>query len=491
MKTKPMKHQAALLQRLSKAKAFALGDEQGTGKTWSLLADAERRFVANEVDALLVIAPNGVHVNWIVREVPKHLSAPCTATFWISGAPKRHLKELAKQLKEAENTGKPRKLAVHAMNIDAVNTKAGLAHAEAFIDTFDRGRVAMVVDESHTIKNPAAKRTQRIITLGRKCGVRRISSGTLIANSPPDVFSQYEFLGSGLLRTRSYRAFVAEYSELLPANSALVMDIMARTGARGAPQIIARDRDGMPKFRNLEKLSAIMAPITSRNLKKDCLDLPEKIYQTRFFDLEPEQRRAYDHVLEERNWLRPDGTIDTYIALTVITKLRQITSGFILVDGKPTSLALSGPRMDALKEAISDYPGPIIIWASFQEEMAQIAAMLREAGEEVREYHGGVTSVKARTAAIDDFQEGRARIFLGNPGAAGTGLTLTAAETAIYYSSDFSLTNRLQSEDRCHRKGTTHHVVYLDIVGRDTIDERIAGALQSKKLTAELVMGGI
>lgn len=491
VKTKPMAHQLIGCQRLAVAPFFAMGAEQGTGKTWMLLADAEYRWQQNEIDAALVIAPNGVHANWIIREIPAHLSAPVSATFWQSGPSKRQLAVLAKQLTAAARDKTERsQLYVHAMNVDAVNTKGGFEHASRFIDSFAHGRVVIIVDESHTIKNPAAKRTQRVIELGRKCAVRRIASGTLVANSPLDLFSQYDFLAPGLLGTRSYRAFVAEYADLLPEGSQLIQDIMRKTGARGAPQVVARNKDGTLRFRNLDKLSGLMAPHTFRVTKDECLDLPDKIYQTHYFDLLPEQQRAYEHVLNERNWIKPGGEIDTFTALTVITKLRQITSGFILSDGEPTELLNAAPRMAALEEALDECSGPVIIWASFQEEIRQIAAMLRKAGEEVREYHGGTKSAD-RTAAIDDFQSGRVRFFVGNPAAAGTGLTLTAAETAIYYSCDFSLGQRLQSEDRCHRIGTTKHVVYIDIVGRETIDERIALALQTKKVTAQMIMEGL
>jgi SNF2 family DNA or RNA helicase len=490
MKTKPMKHQTQGCKRLASAEIFAMGAEQGTGKTWMLLADAEKRWLAKEIDAALVIAPNGVHVNWIRREIPAHLSAPCTATFWLSGPTKRQIALLQKQLTIAADKDAPRKLHIHAMNIDAVNTKGGLAHARAFIKAFPTGKVIIIVDESHCIKNPNAKRTQRVIALGELARVRRISSGTLVANSPIDLFSQYEFLQTGLLGTRSYRAFVSEYAELLPYHSPLVQDIIRRTGARSAPQVIARNADGSPRFRNLDKLSALMAPHTFRVLKDDCLDLPAKIYETRFFVLGDEQRKAYEHIVKERNWLKADGEIDTFSALTVINKLRQITSGFILVDGEPTTLAHSGPRLALLKETIEESPGSMIIWASFREELKQITAMLRAAGEEVREYHGG-TSPADRFIAIDDFQAHRARFFVANPAAAGTGLTLTAAETAIYYSSSFSLVERSQSEDRCHRKGTTKHVVYIDLCARDTIDERIAATLQAKKGVAAQIMAGL
>jgi len=484
-----MLHQIDGCKRLAEHEAFAVGAEQGTGKTWMLLADVERRFKRNELDALLVIAPNGVHTNWVVREIPTHLSVPCSATFWLSGPSKRHMAALNRQLAPRDND-EPRQLIVHAMNVDAVNTKGGLEHAERFMRAFPPGRVAMVVDESHTIKNLDAKRTVRVIQLGKEAGVRRIASGTLVANSPLDLFAQYEFLAPGLLGTRSFRAFVSEYAELLPAGSALVQDIIRRTGARGVPQIVARNVDGTPRFRNLEKLSGLMAPHTFRVTKAECLDLPEKIYQTLYFDLESEQRRAYDHVASERNWFRADGSVDTFTALTVITKLRQITSGFILVEGQPTALLHAAPRLALLREVVAAYPGPMIVWASFQEELKQIAAMLRGDGETVVEYHGA-TKQADRTAAINDFQERRARIFLGNPAAAGTGLTLTAAETAVYFSSNFSLSERVQSEDRCHRIGTTKHVVYIDIAARDTIDERIASALQSKKITAEIIMAGL
>lgn len=482
-----MAHQTEGVKRLSRADYFAMGAEQGTGKTWMLLADAEERFNRGEINAVLVIAPNGVHVNWIIREVPAHLSAPHTATFWLSGAPKRHTRILEKQLEAMDEEWN--KLHIHAMNVDAINTKSGLDHARSFLRAAHLDSI-MIVDESQCIKNPSAKRTERVIEVGRLAALRRIASGTLVANSPIDLFSQYDFLSEGLLGTRSHRAFVAEYAELLPPGSPLVQDIIRRTGARGAPQIVARDKEGRPRYRNLEKLSGLMAPHTFRVTKAECLDLPEKIYKNQYFELNPEQRAAYQHVLDERNWEREDGAIDTFSALTVINKLRQITSGFILVDGEPTELRNAGPRAEALSEVIDETEGQFIVWASFREEIRRITAMLKERGETFREYHGG-TSPKERTAAIDDFQAGRARVFVGNPAAAGTGLTLTAAETAIYYSSDFSIVQRSQSEDRCHRIGTRHPVLYIDIVGRETIDERIAAALQAKKGVAEAILAGL
>lgn len=106
------------------------------------------------------------------------------------------------------------------------------------------------------------------------------------------------------------------------------------------------------------------------------------------------------------------------------------------------------------------------------------------------EYHGGI-STKDRETAVDAFQSGKARAFVGHPAAAGVGLTLTAAQTAIYFSNGFSLEQRIQSEDRCHRKGTRTNIVYIDLVAENTIDESIASALVKKINMASAIIGDL
>lgn len=387
------------------------------------------------------------------------------------------------------------KLAVLAMNIDGINTPHGYSFAAKFLKHF---RTMMVIDESQRIKNIDAKRTAKAIKLGKLAASRRIASGTLIADRGPlDTFAQFEFLapGAGLLGTNSYRAFAAEYAELLKADHPVMQEIKRRAdrrkpgmGKHTNPPLIKKDELGRPIYRNLEKLQRLMSPYTFRVLKRDCLDLPEKIYQTQYFDLTPAQQRVYEHIKENKRYMRDDGEIDAFTALTVLNKLRQVTSGFIMVEGEATELKESGPRLDALEEVVQDTDGKVIVWASFREEIRQIAERLAAYG--CVQYHGGV-GPKDREAAIEAFQEGEARVFIANPAAGGVGLTLTAANTAIYYSCSFSLEDRLQSEDRCHRIGTHEPVVYIDLVARDTVDERIAAALQAKEGVATQILEGL
>ena len=485
MKTEPFEHQKEATQRLSdNPTRYALGMDQGTGKTWCLMADAEKQFKEGRISGLLVIAPKGVHVNWVRREIPFHMEVPTRAGFWLSGAGVKHKRQIEAVVFAKD---RPQELAVLAVNVDAVNTKAGRELCERFLRQY---RCMMVVDESQRIKSPTAKRTKAMIALGELAVSRRIASGTLVANSPLDLFSQYEFLESGLLGTTSFRAFTAEYAELLPPGNPLVETIRQRSRMRGTPQVIARNEHGAPRFKNLEKLHNILLPFTFRVLKDECLDLPDKIYTTHSFELSPAQRRTYNHIKEEMRFEREDGEIDTFTALTLINKLRQVTSGFIMVDGIAAALTESGPRLSALKDILQDLDGQMIVWASFREEIKQLEELFSSMDIPAVTYFGD-TSDKDRESAIDDFQAGDARVFIGNPAAAGTGLTLTAAKTVIYYSNSYSLEQRLQSEDRAHRIGVKHPVLYIDLVGRETIDEPIARALQTKRATASAVLDGV
>ena len=93
-----------------------------------------------------------------------------------------------------------------------------------------------------------------------------------------------------------------------------------------------------------------------------------------------------------------------------------------------------------------------------------------------------------RVLAVDSFQKDpKIRYFVGQPQSGGLGLTLTAASYAIYYSNSFDLEIRLQSEDRCHRIGTTNNVTYIDIEANKTVDGKIIKALRDKKNLADLV----
>ena len=486
MKTQGMKHQLEAVQRMVGRRTYALFMEQGTGKTWTLLADAERLYAKGTIDAVLVVAPNGVHTNWVKREIPAHMEGNIVARYWRSGAGVKHTKWLDEIMKP-RGEGDPVPLRILSMNIDALVTKKGYEFAERFLLAT---KALIVVDESNRIKNPDAARTKALMKLRRMAKGARIATGTPITRAPTDVFSQMEFLESGLLGTTSYRAFVAEYADVLPTTHPLMQNMARRNPRAAYAQIIAKNPDGSPRWRNLDKLQKLLEPHSFRVLKKDCLDLPDKIYKTLPFELEPEQRRVYEKMEEENRIELDDRTELPVSELAALVKLQQITSGFVnLPGGGLRYVSGDNPRLKALKDAIEDVDGKFIVWARFTEEIHAVRDALTEAGLNVVTYFGA-TSRDDREAAVDGFQnDPDIRCFVGNAQAAGIGLTLTAAETVFYFSNSFDLDHRLQSEDRCHRIGTKNNVVYIDLVAEDTVDEKIARNLRRKKATAAVVLG--
>ena len=505
-----MIHQAVGCQLLAENPEFYfLACEQGTGKTWMVMADAERQLGDGRIGAMFVLAPKGVHINWTRREIPKHMSVPVRAAHYSAGASRKAKNEIEKLFRPRQDD----ELIVLSMNIDAINFAEGYALAARFLRHY---RCMFVVDESGRIKNPTAKRTAKAVKLGKLAVSRRCASGTPITQSPADIFSQFEFLapGQAVLGTDSYRAFVAEYAELLPDSHATMRNIRRQAEARArangrvarpeeyAAQIIRRDERGLPVYKNLKKLNGLLKPHMYRVLKKDALpDLPAKIYTTRYFELGAAQRRIYDFVDEELR-IELNGELETFTALTKQVKLQQLTSGFIIKAGDVFTLGGDGeedtttseliprkenPRMDLLREVIEDVVGSFIIWARFRQEIVQTCELLTEMGISHVEYHGGIKPA-ARDDAIDALQAGTARCLVGNAQSAGIGLTLTRAETSIYFSQSANLEHRLQSEDRNHRIGTKNNVLYIDLCGVDTVDERVTGLLQNKQRVAHEIL---
>lgn len=511
MKTEPMEQQATALERLDGKWFYALFMEQGTGKTWVYLADAQRYFRRGKVDGLFVLAPNGVHTNWVRREIPTHVEDDeIVAVAWTNkatGARKKFLDAILKPY--------PGRLRVLTMNYEALATsKDARAHARRFLES---GRMLFDLDESQKIKNPQAAITKALMrpphrdarSLRDLSIARRIGTGTPM-DKPADIFSQFEFMEPGLLGTSNFRAFMAEFSVLADwkdpktdADWAFKRQVEANPRMQFAT-IIARDEvTGQPMYRNLDKLNRLVAKHSYRVLKKDCMELPPKVYSSVYFELTPAQRAAYELMENELRILVEEGgdrELVSVHALSKLVKLQQITSGYVVVPGRDELLYVGdkNPRVAAVVDYVEEnVDGSVIIWAKFREEVRALAEALAQAGRKVVEYHGDVKEA-AREEAIDALQSGRADTFVGVQKAGGTGLTLTKATKTIYCSNEHSAILRAQSEDRNHRKGTKeiveaeggeYAVVYIDVVATDTVDEGITRAHQFKMDVAEQILG--
>lgn len=488
MKTKGMAHQIETLADLQRNETFwAIGSEQGTGKTWCLLADMQRKWEEKKIQGAVIFAPKGVHLNWIDREIPKHFDSPYKAYAWNSANTRKET-----LLQEEMMVIDLKKLFIVAINYDAIKTPRGMGFVTKFMN---RRKSLLILDESQKIKNPQSKTFSAALQLGLRAVSKRISSGTLIEDKPEDLWAQFEFLKpeGRLLGQATFRAFKNFYTVLYPKDHPVV--IAARNKIRGPqiPQITQRDANGRPMYRNLDILRTRMERFRTRWTKAQCLDLPPKIYQTVLFDLDPQAMKIYKSIKEDKrlNFFELGSSEETRIQtlkeLGVLQKLQQVTSGFVLdKTGEAFELSEKNTRVETLMDVLDGVELPCVIWAKFKEEFSILGNRLRKAGYKVAEYHGEV-SQKDRELAVNSFQEEKLDILLANASVGSTGLTLTAGRTAIYYSQDFALGKRKQSEDRIHRIGTTKKAVYIDIVARGTVDESIAKSLQQKDEVSELI----
>ena len=180
----------------------------------------------------------------------------------------------------------------------------------------------------------------------------------------------------------------------------------------------------------------------------------------------------------------------TVNALTQLMRLQQITCGHFKADDG-TVQEIKSNRLPELMDVLEEIEGKAIIWAHWQSDIKKII-------EEIKKVHGpgsvidyyGLTPQDEREANIRKFQDDpKYRFFVGTPSTGGYGITLTAANTVIYYSNGYDLEKRLQSEDRAHRIGQHKPVTYVDIIAEKTVDEKIVKALRDKINIASQILG--
>jgi superfamily II DNA or RNA helicase len=174
------------------------------------------------------------------------------------------------------------------------------------------------------------------------------------------------------------------------------------------------------------------------------------------------------------------------LQITRLLRAQQIIGGYLptVTDPENKDPAWSpipgpNPKLDLLMDLIEDYPGKMVIWARFKAEIAEIVFRLWDKFERksVAELHGGVPK-NERPDLLKQFQEDQTTRFLVGQQQSGIGIDLFAAETVFYYSNTFSYEQRYQTEDRCHRIGLKHPVLYIDLIAEDTVDEKIVEVLK-------------
>ena len=464
-KTKPYEHQLTALEKSWNRETYAYFMEMGTGKTKVLIDNAAMLYDKGKIDGLLIIAPKGVIGTWYNQELPAHLPDHIenVTVLWQALINKKQQSKL-NTLFEISND-----LHILIMNVEAFSTDKGVKFAKKFLLSHN---TLMVIDESTTIKNPKALRTKSIVEISKMAKYRRILTGSPVTKNPLDLYAQCYFLDPYHLEHQSYYSFRMRYAIMKTAF------------------ISGRSIQLVSGFKNLAELSKKLQPFSYRVLKEDCLDLPPKIYMKRTIDLTPEQKKVYKQMKEEALAELHGKQITTMTALTQLMRLQQITCGhFVADDG--TTQQIKSNRLNELMDILDEVEGKAIIWAHWQKDIQVIKeAIVKEYGpRSVVDYYGLTTQEDRETNRTRLQEDDTCRFLVGTPQTGGYGITLTAANTVIYYSNGYDLEKRLQSEDRAHRIGQKKSVTYVDIIAEDTIDKKIQDSLRKKINIASEVLG--
>jgi SNF2 family DNA or RNA helicase len=465
-KTEPYAHQLSALEKSWDKKVYAYFMEMGTGKSKVLVDNMAMLYDKGKINGALIIAPKGVYRNWYSQEIPNHLASHIDnkTVLWTALTSKTKDKEYQQLFKVDLD------LHILIMNVEAFSTKKGLEFATRFLNCHN---ALVAVDESTTIKTPTAKRTKAILALGKLAKYRRILTGSPVTKSPLDLYTQCGFLNEELLGFGSYYSFRNRYAVMRNANF----------GGRRV-QLIAG-------YQRLDELAKILKPFSDRVLKEDCLDLPEKTYIEREVELTSEQLQTYSTMKAAALASLKGKRATAPHVLTQLMRLHQITCGHLKNDDD-TITELKSNRVSSLLDLLEEVEGKVIIWANYVYDIKHIvAAIAKKYGEDsIVQYYGAIPS-EMRQKYIETFQdsESKARFFVGNPQTGGYGITLTAANTVVYYSNGYDLEKRLQSEDRAHRIGQKKAVTYVDLITPKTVDEKIRKALRKKINIATEIMG--
>ena len=464
-KNKPFVHQQAYLQRFWSDPVAALFADTGTGKSFMLINNAAMLYDQGRITGMLVVAPKGVYGNWAKIELPKHMPDHIVYRMAVwSPTPRKAEKEKLDSLFDVSED-----LKILVMNIEAFSTDKGTKFAERFLLCH---KTFMAIDESTTIKTPSAARSKNVVKVGKMATYRRIATGSPVTKSPLDLYQQCLFLSAACLDSPSFYTFQARYCVTVERSLA----------THSFKQVVG--------YRRLEEIQEKLSRFSFRVRKDECFDLPDKVFIRREVELTAEQKKAYDQMKLMALASFNEGMTTTVNALTQIMRLQQIVCGHITLDTGQV-LPIKHNRINELLAAVEEANDKVIIWAHFRHDIEAIRlALQKEYGMTSVATYFGDTEQEDRTAIVDRFQDPNSelRFFVGQPRTGGYGLTLTAADTMIYYSNGYDLEIRLQSEARIDRYGQTRKMTYIDLMSPGTVDEKIVEALVKKMDIANLIL---
>lgn len=539
-------HQITARKRYRHEPAAAIFWQPGCGKSCISLAMAVDCYVAKEIDVLLIVAPNRIHTQWAVEQVPLW----CGNTLYPNHIAR--IKDNEGNITEcAEKTGtrynvfvqhkKTKKsleyrenmLNVLCTNIETFST---VEYYQKFVEYCNSHKTMIVVDEATVIKNPDSKRTERllyafndVVRRGRqiiksepKTVKRVILTGTPVTESPFDLWAMFEFLYHNYFNCNFY-AFKMRHGmfQTIEVEGRRINVLLNEEAWRAIKKmnyqqaaalfgvtlrtydIIQQQEQYQGPYIGLEQLKQQIDKVASFVKIEDIADMPERLYNKKLIDMPSENMKVYNDMQDRFVAYYKDKTVDAKSKVTVKLRLQQIASGFV------TSF-VNLPE-DATDEEViaflADPPPREVTWFDKKPKVDQLIADLEELGHaekavvlthftaeaamlfDVLTEKGFSVNMQTgwkKVGTIESFKEGREKIMVANTRVVSKGFNFQAnCNHLYYYSNTFSLEDRQQSEARIYRLGQSKTCVYTDYCMKGTVDEDVWNRLNQKKAISD------
>lgn len=437
-------------------RGFGFLFEMGCGKTLTAIAVAGTLYAEHKINKLLVVAPTSVCSVW-PEDFGKFADFPHLEKIMLGTKSQR-----LKQLKELES------FPCEALKVAVINYES-VWRDDIFDKLVEFNADMIICDESQRIKTHDAQQSKAMHKLGDLARYKLILSGTPVQNNAVDLYSQYRFLDPTVFGSNFYKF----------RNRFCVM------GGFNRRQIV--------NYKDLDLLIKKEHSIAYRVTKKEALDLPEQTFETRYITLTPSEKKLYNTLKKESaTELANGGTISASTVLTKLLRLQQFTGGFVIADGEEKPQQIGSGKINALEDIVDDYVidsgKKLVIFARFRAELDLIRKLLDKKKLKYGVIYGDI-KLSDRGEIVRDFQENEeTKVFLAQIDTAGLGITLTAADTCVYYSVNFNYAAYSQSLARIHRIGQRNTCTYIHLTTKGTVDELIMKALHKKEDLAKTIV---
>ena len=423
----PLEHQKEAIQKLLENKKFILADDMGLGNTTSTIIGA----LESGSKKILIICPATLKINW-KREIENYSDRPIF-------------------IAESKNFSTEHDFVI--ANYDIIKNFHDPKNKEESLilnSKFD----LVIVDEAHYIKNATAQRTKLINDLVKNTERLWLLTGTPMTSRPMDYFNLLSLVDSPV--SKNWMAYAIRYCA----------GYQFKVGNRKVWNITGAS--------NLEELRERTSGTILRRLKENVLDLPDKIITPVYLKL---KSKAYEDVMGEYyDWYdkNPEESKSLTVQFSKLTKVRQIIAEEKI------------QQTIEIAENIIEQGKKVIIFCNFTDSLNKIVEHFGKTAVKL----DGSMSQHERQYSVDQFQENeKIKVFVGNIRAAGTGITLTSGEAAIFNDLSFLPSDHAQAEDRSYRYGQKNNVLVYYPIFENTIEGIIYDILNNKKQVIATVMG--